>query len=198
MTDNVTFGANTFATDDVGGVQYQIVKLAQGVADSATLVSSTDPLNVTTPDDTFTVTPTLDTGNAYASGDVLFATTLIDANTSRASGKVVTLNSIVLVDKVDRGPTYPEIVLIFFDSNTSVGAMNAAFSLSDANALTIVSLLKLYVSDFGPFTTFAMAEPDFRPRQMKPSGTAIYVAGIILAAGTYTNGDLQFKFGFNR
>src|SRR5207253_7894005 len=106
MTDNVTFGSYTAASDDIGGgVQAQRIKMdVEGVDGSFTDAGPNNPHYVTTPDDTFTVTPTLDTGNAYAAGDVLFATTLINANTSRASGKVVTLNSIVLLDKVDRGP----------------------------------------------------------------------------------------------
>lgn len=50
MADNyaVTVGSGTtMASDDVAGVHYPIVKLAQGVLDSATLVSSTNPLPVT-------------------------------------------------------------------------------------------------------------------------------------------------------
>lgn len=50
MADNVaiTAGSGTsIATDDIGGVHHQKVKLEFGVADSATLVSATDPLPVT-------------------------------------------------------------------------------------------------------------------------------------------------------
>ena len=49
MADNVAvtpgLGA-TIATDDIGGVQYQIVKLTQGVLDSQTLVSVSNGLPV--------------------------------------------------------------------------------------------------------------------------------------------------------
>ena len=49
MADNVavTAGAGTsIATDDVGGVHYQVVKLASGAADAATMVSDAAPLPV--------------------------------------------------------------------------------------------------------------------------------------------------------
>lgn len=47
MVDNVEITAGTgtsIATDDVGGVQHQKVKVEFGVADSATMVSASDPL----------------------------------------------------------------------------------------------------------------------------------------------------------
>lgn len=47
MADNVQVTAGsgtTIATDDVGGVHYQVVKVAHGAADAATLVSSTSPI----------------------------------------------------------------------------------------------------------------------------------------------------------
>ena len=49
MADNVpvTPGSGaTIATDDIGGVHYQIVKVAHGAADSATQVSASSPLPV--------------------------------------------------------------------------------------------------------------------------------------------------------
>lgn len=52
MADNVAFtpgSGATFATDDIGGVHHQKVKLEFGIADAATLVSANDPLPVTAP-----------------------------------------------------------------------------------------------------------------------------------------------------
>lgn len=49
MSDGVAITpgvGTTIATDDVGGSQYQIVKLAQGVLDTATLVSAANPFPV--------------------------------------------------------------------------------------------------------------------------------------------------------
>lgn len=49
MADNATLPASgtVVATDDIGGVHYQIVKMAHGALDSATIVSSTNPLPIT-------------------------------------------------------------------------------------------------------------------------------------------------------
>jgi len=50
MADNVAITAGsgtTVATDDIGGVHHQLVKIEFGVADSATMVSSSNPLPVT-------------------------------------------------------------------------------------------------------------------------------------------------------
>jgi len=50
MSDNIQLnsgsGGATLATDDVGGLHYQIVKLAHGSLDSATLVSASSPLPI--------------------------------------------------------------------------------------------------------------------------------------------------------
>jgi Na+/serine symporter len=49
MADNIAVTAGsgtTIATDDVGGVHHQKVKIEFGAADAATLVSATDPLPV--------------------------------------------------------------------------------------------------------------------------------------------------------
>lgn len=52
MADNVPITAGsgtTIATDDIGGVHHQLVKLEFGAADSATQVSSANPLPTTMP-----------------------------------------------------------------------------------------------------------------------------------------------------
>lgn len=40
MADNITIGSNTYATDDVGGLQYPVLKIAYGAPDSATLLDT--------------------------------------------------------------------------------------------------------------------------------------------------------------
>lgn len=50
MADNTTLnagaGGDVIATDDIGGIKYQIVKLATGLLDTATLVSGSNPLPI--------------------------------------------------------------------------------------------------------------------------------------------------------
>ena len=59
MVDNVAISSGTgttIATDDVGGVHYQITKIAYGALDTATLASMANPLPVMDPDTTATGT----------------------------------------------------------------------------------------------------------------------------------------------
>ena len=133
MADNVTLPGTgaVVATDDVGGYQYQRVKLAVGADGSATDVSSAAPLPVgglvtraatefTRPADT----------TAYTAGDVVSnstsATTLIDlANAVRVnggSGYVVRVE--VATDKKSITPRLR--VHLFNASNPTVSVDNAA------------------------------------------------------------------------
>jgi hypothetical protein len=134
MADNVaiTAGAGTtIATDDVGGVQYQRVKIGVGADGSATDVSSAAPLPVgglvtraatelTRPADT----------TAYTAGDVVSnstsATTLIDlASAVRVNGGS---GYIVRVDlATDKKSITPRFRVHFFNaSNPTVSVDNAA------------------------------------------------------------------------
>lgn len=49
MADNVTLPSGTYATDDVGGVQYPRTKIAYGVDGAASDVSTGNPLPVADP-----------------------------------------------------------------------------------------------------------------------------------------------------
>ena len=134
MADNVaiTAGSGTsVATDDVGGIHYQRVKVAVGADGSATDVSSAAPLPVgglvtrvatefTRPADT----------TAYTAGDVVSnstsATTLIDlASAVRVNGGS---GYVVRVDlATDKKSITPRIRVHFFNaSNPTVSVDNAA------------------------------------------------------------------------
>ena len=69
MADNTTLntgtGGDVIATDDIGGVKHQLVKLEYGILDSATLVSASNPLPVVQ-----TGTPALPTGAATSANQL--------------------------------------------------------------------------------------------------------------------------------
>lgn len=194
MADDVVFGSYTAAADDIGGIKYQRVKGGFGVDGAYVDISATNPLPVTTPDDVFTVTPTLDTGVAYTAGDVLFVATDIP-NVTRASGIPVTLTSVVAVDKAD---LKVEMLLLFFDSTVTLGTINAAVSISDADALKFVGAAFIAKSDWVDLGGVDIANPAISPTMMKPSTTSLFVCALPTEACTFTNGDLQFRFGFAR
>ena len=81
MADNVELdagsGGATIATDDVGGVQYQVVKLAVGADGAASLVANANPIPVSDAGGSVTV----DNGGTFAvqvDGSALTALQLID------------------------------------------------------------------------------------------------------------------------
>lgn len=83
MVDNTTLdagsGGDVIATDDIGGVKYQINKIAYGALDSATLVTTSAPLPVDIRAENASVT--VDNGGTFAvqvDGDALTALQLID------------------------------------------------------------------------------------------------------------------------
>lgn len=87
MADNLTFqttvatvaSGTVIATDDVGGVHYQLVKLAHGAADSATLVSTASglPVNIVTA----SAVPVTDNGSTLSIDDGAGSITVDNAGT---------------------------------------------------------------------------------------------------------------------
>jgi hypothetical protein len=91
-------------------------------------------------------TPVLST-SAYAAGDVLFTATVKlqdvfpHAADLQKNVPAVHLHSINIVDKDDQ--TAYDIDVVFLRSNVSLGTVNAAISISDANAVEIVGVVQL-------------------------------------------------------
>jgi hypothetical protein len=87
MADNVLINATTepggatIATDDVGGIQHELVKLEFGTDGVATMVSAADPLPVT--DKT-----TASTGTTTSVSDSNVNQTLLAANSSRLGATI--------------------------------------------------------------------------------------------------------------
>jgi hypothetical protein len=85
VADNVTLNAGTggatLATDDVGGVHYQIVKQAFGALDSATLVSTSNPFPISDAGGSLTVD-----GTVGISGTVTVDSELTTADVDTGAG----------------------------------------------------------------------------------------------------------------
>lgn len=76
------------------------------------------------------VTPTLDT-SAYASGDLVADMTAI-TNAADAVGGSIVVDQITIYDKGDQ--TASAYTLVFGQASTSLGTLNSAPNISDANA----------------------------------------------------------------
>lgn len=150
-----------------------------------TAVASTadTPVEVHSPGDIITVTPTLDT-SIYASGDVLFTTTAI-SNAVRANDGIAQLQSLVIVDKDDQKP---EIALKFWSSNVTYGAFNGVPSISDSEAIFCLGRVNIVTADYDDDGGVSTAFKDNIGKMLKPaSGTrTIYITGK-LTSGTPTH-----------
>lgn len=198
MADNLAVtpgsGANV-ATDDVGSVHYQKVKLDVG-GDGATLpVSSTaNALPVKSLDDVITLDATVDTG-ALADNDVAFATQEL-AGVASAEGISAILQSIVIADPDDQGSG---IDLIFFNANTTLGTENSAPDIDDTEVQTVVGRVQVGQGSYYDFGGSKLACLYGIGLIMKTGvGGSLWVAGIARGTPTYAGGHLYIKFGFLR
>lgn len=150
MADNVaiTAGAGTtIATDDVGGVHYQIVKNAYGALDAVTLVDQTNPFPVEPLPDILQISVQSAglTNATYAAGDQLGNQYTL-ANAARASGGYGYITKVLLIDAND---SLNACDVVFFDRSVTLAADNAAFAISDADALFVQGLVSLIPYDIG-------------------------------------------------
>ena len=128
------------------------------------------------------VTPVLSTG-AYAQNDVLFDFT--DVDLGQGSPVRGTINAFTLLDKDDNGN---QVSVFVSDSATaSLGTVNSAVTITDADAATIVG----YV-DTGDTYEDLIASKIVRPSAFAPIGFnsstgSIYVGGVLRGAVTPTH-----------
>ena len=198
MADNlgITTGTSAnVATDDVGGVHYQKIKLDVG-GDGATLpVSATaNAVPVKAFDDVITISASVST-SALADGDVAFDTQEV-AGFSTAADVTSILQSVVVTDVDDQGTG---IDLIFFNANTSLGTENAAPDITDSEALTIIGRVQVGSGSFYDLGLNKVACVYGIGLPMKAgTGGSIWMAGIARGAPTYASGSLQIKLGILR
>jgi len=167
MADNVTIPATgggtatpVIATDDVGGVHYQEVKIDLGSdGASSPLLRGQQPaangIPIAPPsDDTVTVSVDITRpadATAYAAGDAFAnSTTAPTVNgfqltgVARGSGKTALLTDIALI----YSNATPDVVgeLWIFDSAVTAINDNASFNLSDADARKLVALVPFVIN----------------------------------------------------
>lgn len=140
----------------------------------------------------YDVTPSSTSG--LAANDVIFTATSIGNDGSGYLESVWCYN----LDDIDRG-----IDLYFMDSSFSVGAANAAFNMSDANAIKTLakitfssgswldatnSLLQVKgPSDTGMNVWLEASDPG--------TSSLIYIVGVAKSTGGWSSGGLKFKIG---
>jgi len=136
--------------------------------------------------------PTCDT-TAVAANDVL-ADTEVVAACFRANDKPGVLQSLTIVDKDDVGGA---LKIFLFSANVSLGTENAAISISDANADSIMAVIDVETTDWHDLTGSQVANIRNLSIPIVPvSGTDdMYCAIVAVTGGTYTASGLNIRFG---
>lgn len=126
MADNTTLntmtGGDVIAALDVGGVKWQRV------------LDHKDAVNIEVTSAGLTTVTT-----AYIAGDQV-GTILTLTNAARASGKGGLVTDVQLISAADIIGAFD---VIFFDRSVTLAADNAAFAISDADALFVEALIQL-------------------------------------------------------
>lgn len=184
MADNVpiTAGSGTsIASDDISSVQYQRIKLihgADGTNDGD--VAHTNPLPVESTRSLQRIA--VQSGGlttsvtAYTAGDQV-GTQFTFADAARASGGTGTIVGATLVDANDIIGAYD---LVIFDSSVTLASDNAAFAVSDADALKVVGLIPLAAYDIG--NNRVAQQYNLAVPYLCNGGTSLY-GGLITRAG---------------
>lgn len=161
------------------------VQSVQGVTDGT-------PIPSVGQGDVLDLTPVLDTG-IYADNEVLFITQELANAVRVAAGRALPINLEVL-DEDDQGQPFD---LLFLDSNVSIGTLNAAVSITDANARKIIGRYQVLTGDYYDLGGARYASISLDPKWLKAAAasTSLWVAGVSRGTGTYTASGLKIKIG---
>lgn len=181
------YSSGTSATVDMRTCEtvYDDIADQQGLTVSSISAGTNLIGKVGSPADIIQVTPTVDTGGAYTAGDIWFDTVAVSGAVANATGSG-TVMGITIVDNADQAAA--DFWIVFLNATQSLGTVNAAPSISDANAAKILGWHKCLSSnwlDFGGCKVYS--EQNLNIPIEAASGTSIGVAAI--TNGTPTQGN---------
>lgn len=142
------------------------------------------------------VTPTCDT-LAYTAGDVLFDT-ITCGTVTRRNADVVVLESVTILDEDDN--TAAALTLYFLDTNTSLGTINGAPNISDANARKVLGWVPVASGDWVDVGGAKVATVRNIGLTLKAAAASqiIYVAATCAGTPTQTASGIKLKLAFKR
>lgn len=143
----------------------------------------------------FDVALVTEIAGALADGDVLSnPVELVLAGKYPTEGLRGEITSILVHDKDAEGPA---LDLVFLDENQSLGTLNSAPNISDANSEKIFGVQAVAAADFRTLTTGKLARPSLgQPIPFSVSAGSIWIGAIARAAVTYTAAtDLRLRLG---
>lgn len=141
------------------------------------------------------ITPVLD-ANAYADNDVLFVPIVVPG-AFREAGSTRVLQSVVVLDGDDQAI---DMDLVFLNATATLGTINSAVSISDADAAKIIGYVRLTAADDANdlINSYVYAKSGIGQVLKAASGqTDLYVAGIVRSGTpTFTASGMKIKLGF--
>lgn len=146
---------------------------------------------------TVTVTPTLTVAGAYIAGDFVgtSATAGVIANAARVAGKGGVLESVAVIDG-DKQSVAGELWL--FDTAVTPPADNAAWTITDADAATVIPGGVIPLSTYYASALNSVAVARGVALSYTCVATSLYFCFVTRGAPTYTSGKLSLRFNFMR
>lgn len=143
--------------------------------------------------DVIDVTLVADT-DAYADNDVLAVPQLV-TGVFRGPGDVRRLRSVTLLDEADQGQ---DIDLLFFNASATLGTINEAVGISDADARKVLGKVSVVQANYTDLVNSQLATVSAIDLIMKAESTAALYIGAVVRSGTPTYGaaSIRLKLGF--
>lgn len=141
----------------------------------------------------FDFTPVLDTSQ-YADGDVMFVAKELPQFFPGLDGDRV-LQSVIALDGDDQNVAFD---LVFSNADITLGTLNSAVSISDADAAKIIGYVKLATTDANDTINSRLFAKSAIGMVMKASGTtaSVWISGISRGGTpTYTASGMKIKLG---
>jgi PKD repeat protein len=142
----------------------------------------------------FSQTLTTDT-NAYATGDVLVATVAVPIVSDFSGPKVLRLR-IDQLGLIDAAIQNGALDIVILDANVSMGTVNSAVAITDANAVNVVKVLNVSASNYNTLKAAdnSVANIDLAaPIYVTSTDGSFYVSLISRDAKTYAATSLTFR-----
>jgi hypothetical protein len=134
--------------------------------------------------------------NAYATGDVLVATVAVPvlSTTQNVKNLRLRIDQISIIDKDANAGAFDVVIM---DANVSLGTVNAAVSISDANALSVVKTIPVSASNYTVLKSAdnAIANIEFNPIYVTSTDRNLYIGLISRDSKTYTASALYLRMG---
>lgn len=138
---------------------------------------------------------TLDTV-AYAAGDVLANPVAIPLPRMPVDGSPLR-GEITHVQVLDEDAQAQAMDLVFLRANQNLGALNAAVSITDANARDIIGIIPVVAADYKALVASSQAVPQFtRPVAIELPTANLYLAAICRSGTpTHTAAGVRVRVG---